>query len=110
MEKKREFIGSIIDAELPITPDLVVDHLFEVIKMYGENGRDVSIVDFMLAASAKKYTRDLYVMTKNPKDFPGSIFSLRNYMVLQKTRALQIYGVYKFGTNKRPKKIDEPPF
>lgn len=92
--KKNILIVNIIDYFLPITPKILNKEVPSLIDKYGQVGKSTSVTDFILAAQTKVHSRDLCLLTKNPRDFPTTIFSVKTYFLLQLERALQIYGIY----------------
>lgn len=94
--QKSALIKKIIgDYLLPVTPSILNEEVPWLVENYGQIGKSISITDFILAAQTKAHS-DLYLVTKNPSDFPSSIFSVKTYFLLQLERGLQVYGIYCF--------------
>jgi len=90
-------MDALVDQYLPINlVDISRDHVPFLIEKYQRIGSNVSIVDFLLGALARKHSNDLCILTKNPKDFPLSFFELKSHLLLNGENFLQAYGVYSF--------------
>lgn len=112
---KTQLIERIVDKYLlPIHPDVFTKEIPWLVEKYGQDGKAVSLTDFSLAAMIKIHKTDLYLLTKNPKDFPTYIFTLKSHFLLELERGLQVYGVYcyeeiiKTDKTKTPNKDDLP--
>lgn len=92
---KREFLDRSVNSILPVPPLVYTKHLPELVKRYGEMGKGTSIVDFILCATLHYYQTSLFLLTKNPKDFPNTVTDLHSYFLLYNTRALQPYLVLR---------------
>lgn len=106
---KTALINEIIDYLLPIHPGVFKTEIPWLVENYGQVGKKVSLTDFCLAATTKIHNTDLLLVTKNPHDFPTSIFSVDCYFLLRLERALQVYGVYTYKQIVR-EDSDEAPF
>jgi len=104
LSEKLSFVDSIIDIKLPISPDIINKYIPNLVSQYKAKGKSVSYVDFILAGLVDKYERDLVLLTKNPVDFPLSVFNLYSYFVIKMDRALQVYGIYQAKLKKQIKK------
>ncbi len=107
--EKSALVNNLIDYLLPILPDVFNVEIPWLTEQYGQIGKSVSTTDFILAAQTKMHPNDLCLVTKNPKDFPTSIFSVQTYFLLQLERGLQVYGVYFYehGKAKETENSDE---
>lgn len=107
---KSELVKEVVqDYILNIHPKVFLKEIPLLTKEYGQRGKAVSMTDFILAAMTKIYKNDLCLLTKNPKDFPTSIFTMEGYFLLKLDRALQVYGVYSYD-NSAAVSDDDPPF
>ena len=98
-ESKLKFITDTIHSILPIPTTILSEYLPRLVKGYGELGKGTSIVDFILCSMLQYYQSGLYLLTKNPKDYPNTVTNLHSYFLLYNTRALQPYLVLE---NKQP--------
>lgn len=93
--QKLEYINSIIDTCLPLPKEI-----FEITKKlaadYKEEGKSVSITDFLLGACLAHYSHNLLLISKNTNDFPTNIFQLKSHINLIKRKSIQSYGVYTY--------------
>lgn len=96
LAQKSEFVHAIVQDYVLHSSLQTSTHLHELVKLYKHYGKGVSVCDYLLAASLKQYRGHLYLLTKNPKDFPTSVFSYESHIILQMERALQIFGVYNY--------------
>ena len=94
-QEKRETVENIIDAYLPIREE-ICDEAIDLITKYKEEGKAVSITDYILGAYLKKYSGSVYLLTKNISDFPCNIFTLQTYFNIFHRRAIHNYGVYGY--------------
>lgn len=94
--EKTALIKKVVDYLLPVTPAVFQTEVPWLTDRYGQAGRSVSTTDFILAAQTKIHVNDLCLVTKNPHDFPMSLFSVKTYFLIQLERALQVYGIYYF--------------
>jgi len=93
LEVKKQFINSIVGFTLPIAQSIFNKTIPELIQSYQEIGKSISLTDLILAATTVNHSHDLYLLTKNPKDFPRSVFNLNTHMVIDLKRELQVYAV-----------------
>lgn len=108
---KREFLDRSVNSILPVPPLVYTKHLPDLVKKYGEMGKGTSIVDFMLCATLHYYQTSLFLLTKNPKDFPNTVTDLHSYFLLYNTRALQPYLVLQRKSEITPSESgDDIPF
>lgn len=91
--KKYQFISSIIDATLPIPKDVFDVYLPELIKLYGEKAKGIEMTDLILGAVLQRYSKDLQLLTKNPKDFPKPATKLVTYFLMDLEKGLHSYAV-----------------
>lgn len=94
-EEKNKFLNEIIDAILP-TDKSVISNIFELLKLYKIEGKDVSIVDLMLGGMLVKYNKKMALMTKDIKDFPTNIYQLKTHLSILKRRSIHNYGIFSF--------------
>ncbi len=93
--QKLEYINSIIDTCLPL-PKEVFELAKKLAEDYQEEGKSVSITDFLLGASLAHYPKNLLLISKNTNDFPTDIFHLKSHINLIKRKSIQSYGVYTY--------------
>jgi hypothetical protein len=98
--QKTALVKKIIDSFLPINSNIFDIEIPLLTERYGQIGKSISVTDFVLAAQTKLYSNDLCLLTKNPKDFPSSIFTLKTHFLLRLERGLQVYGVYCYQKEK----------
>lgn len=114
LKVKRQLINSIVDYCLPIHASVYDQHIPFLVEKYREGGKTVSLTDFFLGSLLIQHQKDLCLLTKNPKDFPLSIFQLKSYVILKMNRALQVYAVLIFKNvkkdSKKDKNFDKIPF
>lgn len=78
------------DYLLPIVPKVFYEEIPNLVEKYGQDGKKVSLTDFTLAAMTKIHKRDLFLLTKNPQDFPTTIFGVESYFLLKLKIGLQV--------------------
>lgn len=94
---KREQIAEIVElSNLPIRPEVYSTLVPDLIERYGEIGKAISITDLLLAGVLQSYRNDMLLLTKNPRDFPSSVFTLQSHLILQTRQSLHIYGVFGY--------------
>ncbi|MDO8658727.1 MAG: type II toxin-antitoxin system VapC family toxin [Candidatus Levybacteria bacterium] len=91
--QKEEFFNQIIDTNLPMTGDTLLN-LYQLVRLYKEDGKSLSITDLLLGATLMQYKKGLFLLTKNTTDFPTNIFNLKSYINISYTKGLHTYGVY----------------
>jgi predicted nucleic acid-binding protein len=94
--EKTALVNTIIDYLLPIPPSVFTHELPSIVEKYGKSGATCSVTDMILASQIKMHANDLFLVTKNPNDFPSKVFVLKTYFLLQLNRALQVYGIYSY--------------
>lgn len=94
-DEKVKFITDLVDAILPVTKD-VLDNAIALAKVYRGEGKGVSVTDFLLGGFAVKYSNRLFLLSKDTSAFPTNIFTLKTFVTLLLTRAIQPYGVYAY--------------
>ncbi|MBI4097384.1 MAG: type II toxin-antitoxin system VapC family toxin [Candidatus Levybacteria bacterium] len=112
LKEKKKFVEQIIESYLH-EDRKIFSYAFKLVEMYKEEGKSVSMTDFILGATLMYYHKNnLLLLTKNPSDFPTNIFKLKTYMNLFHRKAIQSYGVYSFEQdNQEVRKQDaEAPF
>lgn len=95
LAEKQKLVDEMITTCLPITKD-TVDNIKNLLSLYKEDGKAVSITDLMLGGTLMQYKRKLLLLTKNIVDFPTNIFNLETYLNLIHRKAIQSYGVYSY--------------
>jgi len=94
-QEKLEFLNSIIDTCLPL-PKEVFEFSKKLSELYNEEGKTVSITDFLLGACIGHYQNNLFLISKNTSDFPTNIFQLKTFLNLVHRKSIQSYGVYSY--------------
>ena len=94
-EEKKQLFEKICEACLPIIAG-VFDNVYSLIQSYKEDGKGISITDFLLGATLMYYKKNLFLLTKNTTEFPLSIFKLKTLLNLSHKKGLHSYGVYSF--------------
>lgn len=90
---KNEMLEDIIDLILPITPDVINKQLNNLVNAYGPKGRGIGMCDLLIGATLQKYSNDLFLVTKNPKDFPKPTTQLITYFLLDLNQGLHTYAI-----------------
>lgn len=96
IKKKVDFFKKTIEGILPVDKE-ISDLLQPTIEQYGESSLGVSVVDFYLACFLKRY-KSLYLLTRNHKDFPTSIFSRSHIFHIELEKDIRTYALYSFNT------------
>lgn len=107
---KTSLINEIIDYLLPVHPNVFGVEVPWLVEKYGQSGKKMSTTDFALAATTKIHKTDLVLVTKNPQDFPTTVFTVDCYFLLRLERALQVYGIYCYKDQETIIDANEPPF
>lgn len=94
-EDKKRFVKEIIETFLPIDKEILDDSL-SFVDFYKEEGKDVSVTDFILAGCLAKFGKNIFLMTKDIKDFPTNIFEMETYFNLFHRKAIHNYGIYRY--------------
>ncbi|MDO8487017.1 MAG: hypothetical protein Q7S45_01880 [Candidatus Curtissbacteria bacterium] len=94
-EEKKKFLDEIIDAIIPLEKG-VFDNAIGLLKLYGIEGKDISIVDLLLGGTLVKYGKNIYLMTKDIKDFPANIYKLETHINVIKRKAIHVFGIYRY--------------
>jgi hypothetical protein len=66
------------------------------IKQYRADGGAVEVVDYHLGANLIKYNSNLFLMTRNMKDFPQAIFPLASTVSFASGKTIFTYGIYSY--------------
>jgi len=93
---KEELMNDIIDSVLPVNHKTIIENLYKLTQQMKEDGKSASIIDLFLGATLMCYKKNLFLLTKNSRDFPTNIFSLSSIINISKRRTIQCYGVYNF--------------
>jgi predicted nucleic acid-binding protein len=93
--EKDKFLHEIIDTCLPVVKETFTN-VFLLIKQYREEGKDLSVTDFLLGGILMQYKKNLFLMTKDTSDFPTNIFDLETHIIASHRKALQSYGIYSY--------------
>lgn len=111
--RKSEHLDDIIDAVLPTHKD-DNEKIKELIKLSGSDGGGIQIVDYYLGANLLRYKRNLFLMTRNIKDFPQNIFFLESTVCFSASKTIFTYGIYTYDhaheTKENLVRPDEIPF
>lgn len=95
MEAKLALVTEITETRLPIAKD-IFGNIQNLLSLYKEEGKGVSVVDFLLGGMLVQYPQNLFLLTKNTTDFPTNIFNLATYLNLIHRKTIQSYGVYNY--------------
>ncbi len=96
-QEKEKLISQIVsDYKLPLKPSIFEKTIPYLIERYKGFGKRVSLTDYILGALLMQYGENIFLLTKNPRDFPPSVFCCETHFVIKMNRALQIYGVYVY--------------
>jgi len=93
--ERKELVDKVVDSYLPITED-IFDSVFELLKLYGLDGKGTEMTDLLLGAILMKHPEKLILITKNTTDFPMNIFTFVAVMNLPYHRSIQTYGIYTY--------------
>lgn len=80
---KSEYYDKVVEVTLGMD-NVIQEYVLEYIKEYGNDIEGVSLTDLYLAATLKKYKKNLCLLTANHKDFPVRLFkrlSIKNFEV-----------------------------
>lgn len=102
-KKKELVINGIVDSIIPISKD-IWDESLNLLKSYKEDGKAASVADLLLAGTIAKFSRTIFLITKNLNDFPTNIFTLETHFSLVHRKGLHSYGILSF------EKVEEQPF
>lgn len=91
---KEEYIKDIIDLELPFRENR--EKINELIKLYGADGGSMQMIDYYLGATLLQYKANLFLMTRDIKDFSQTIFSLKSTISVPTGKTIFTYGIYTY--------------
>lgn len=94
LEGKRLYVEEIIDVFFPLTND-IIENTSKLVEIYKEDGKTVSITDFLLGATIMKYSK-MHLMTCDTGDFPNNIFKLETYATFIYRKGIKTCGMYSF--------------
>lgn len=94
-DDKKTLINTLVDVRLPISPN-TLKNFEKLIKMYGEFGKGVELVDFTLGALLMDYPEKLFLFTKNTTDFHTDVFDLVSVVSFPNKKSLATFGIYTF--------------
>lgn len=94
---KEEYLHKITKIILP-TDEIVIKNAYELLKKYREFGKTVAMADFYLGANLMRYKGNLYLLTRNTKEFPSSIFNLKHIVNYPLSKGIFTYGIYEIRT------------
>lgn len=97
-ELKNKFINEIVDAVIPVDPQVIKD-LEQVSIVYRKDSSHLSVTDAMLAAFLKRYNPS-FLLTRNHKDFPTSLFDRKILIPIEYEKEVQVHGVYQLNVGK----------
>lgn len=93
--EKLNFLTELIDITIEIPPE-TYKNSHKLILSYNEEGRGVSITDFLLGGMIMNSHGKLLLMSKNTTDFPTNIFKLETFINLIRRKSIQSYGIYSY--------------
>lgn len=95
LDTKFDLVNEIIETRLPISNE-IFDNIHNLLDLYKEEGKGVSMVDLLLGGMLVQYKPNLFLLTKNTTDFPTNIFNLTTHLNLLHRKSIQSYGVYNY--------------
>ncbi|MDP3724412.1 MAG: type II toxin-antitoxin system VapC family toxin [bacterium] len=95
IKKRKDIIENLIDAYLPVNKE-IFRHIQVLISRYGQEGKEVSLTDFLLGGALMKYTKGTFLVTRDIRDFPTNIFTRATYFYVAQRRSIQFYGLYQY--------------
>jgi predicted nucleic acid-binding protein len=101
-EERERFSRKIDGINLPIHPQVFTDAL-EIAKVYAHqkiSPKQISLVDCFIAAYMKKYSDKLFLITKDHKDFPLSIFNRLHIFAFNAGDDVLAPAIYQFNIQK----------
>lgn len=98
LKEKRQFVEETVEAMLPITQD-ILQNTSKLAEIYKEDGKKVSITDFLLGAVLMKYP-SILLMTCNTTDFPTNIFEIKTFLTFIRRKAIETCALYSFATSR----------
>lgn len=112
--EKIEHLEEIIDVMIPPHKD-DSKNIRKLIKLAGSDGGGIDMVDYYLGANILKYNmslNNLFLMTRNVKDFPQHIFSLVSTVSFSSVKTIFTYGIYTYQNQIKTTEIesDDIPF
>ncbi len=90
-----EILKGIIDAYLSITKD-TYENIYTLIQKFGIDGKGIDMTDLILGGVLMQYPDNLFLFTKNTRDFPTNIYKFISVFNLPQTKSIQTYGVYTY--------------
>ena len=102
-----ELVGTILEFDINTEKQMI-----ELIEEYKQYMEVVSVADLILGCLLKRYKRNLYLLTRDHKDFPTTIFERRHVFNIDGIRDIKTYGVYSYGMLEKENKDvnDDIPF
>lgn len=98
--RKKEFVESIVDNIFSIKESIEEDAL-KLSLLYLSPGGTTSVTDFYLAATLITLkSPNIFLMTKNHKDFPTTLFDRANTFLFHNERDVQTFCLYSINRNK----------
>ncbi len=100
--KKKEFLLAILNGEvMTITKDME-DFAIQLSLVLQSPGGSTSPTDFYLASALMKYASGskVYLLTKNHKDFPITLFDRADLVNIDGEHDVQTFGFYRFNQAK----------
>lgn len=101
-QEKKEFMLSIMNSEIFTLTKQSEDLALELTLVYQSPGSSTAVTDFYLASMLGqfKHLKSTYLMTKNHKDFPTSIYDRCVLINIENTHDIQTFGFYRFNEYK----------
>lgn len=93
--EKETLINQVIETFLPL-PNTLFLHINQLIKLYKEDGKGLSITDLMLGGMLMQYPGKLFLLTKNTTEFPTNIFTLNTHINLLHRKGIHSYRIYSY--------------
>lgn len=94
VKRKNDHYSEIVEFELPYDKKLEVLAM-EMIKEYKQYMEGLPLTDLIIAAYLKRYSK-LYLLTRDHRDFPTTVFDRLHIFPIQSIRDVKTYGVYAY--------------
>ncbi len=91
---KKDYVFSIIETLLPDSD--IQKNIESLIKSYGLESKDLSISDLSLGATLMKYSKRLFLMSRDISDFPTTIFKRDTMLNITSHKTIHTYGFYSY--------------
>lgn len=107
-DKRADLYVKLVKSDLPLDTQAIAAAQ-EMAIAYGPLGRDVSVTDFLLAGSVKRYSAT-YLLTANHKDFPITVLERLSVFSVETGHDVRSFGVYGYSEEKFLKRLAQLGF